>query len=377
MSVEDYPKDVNGTFCGHSIKDELKPLLLVYCTSGSVCSFFCAFAILVMIFCRFFSLLTHRLILYMLIGILFFSFIVTVQFLDLWLKFWEGNHSTECMIESYFVEYSVWVMLLSTLMVTLHLTVMVLFPSFYLSIGKLEPFYILFPWVFPILIAWIPFIHHDYGISGSWCWIRLYNNDCSLNKEGMIEMYALWYGELFVALILNNVALVVISITLCKRAYQNTMSLDYRKALKQTLPLLVYPITYQFFSWFAIANRLYQALNNGHYVKWLFYTHAFTGPSWGFLAPVFTLLYLLSLCKVVKENIKKWYCLKCCFKPKKTRRVVFDTSKNEEDKVADRLIDPSDHLTTYGTTITHPTSAHLRGESEIEKEYENDNNSNS
>uniref|UniRef100_A0A1X7TH39 G-protein coupled receptors family 2 profile 2 domain-containing protein n=1 Tax=Amphimedon queenslandica TaxID=400682 RepID=A0A1X7TH39_AMPQE len=240
MSLEDYPKDENSTFCGHSINDELKPLLLVFCTSGSVCSFFCALAILVMIF-------------------------FAVQFLDLWFKFWEGNHSTKCVIQSYLAEYSLWVMLLSTLMVTLHLTVMVLFPSFYLSIGKLEPFYILFPWAFPILIAWIPFIHHDYGISGSWCWIRLYNNDCSLNKEGMIEMYALWYGELFVTLILNNVALVIISITLCKRAYQKTMSLDYRKALKQTLPLLIYPITYQFFSWFAIANRLYQALNNGHY----------------------------------------------------------------------------------------------------------------
>uniref|UniRef100_A0A1X7ULH1 G-protein coupled receptors family 2 profile 2 domain-containing protein n=1 Tax=Amphimedon queenslandica TaxID=400682 RepID=A0A1X7ULH1_AMPQE len=343
MSLEDYPKDENGTFCGHSINDELKPILLVYCTSGSVCSFFCAFAILLMILCRFFSLLTHRLILYMLLGILFFSSVVAVQFINLWLKFWDGNNLTECVIESYLVD-----------------------------IGKLEPFYILFPWAFPFLIAWIPFIHHDYGISGSWCWIRLYNNDCSLNKEGMIEMYTLWYGELFFALILNNIALVIISITLCKRAYQKTMSLDYRKALKQTLPLLIYPITYQFFSWFAIANRLYQALNNGHYVKWLFYTHALGGPCGRLLAPAFTILYLFLLCRIVKVNIKKWHCLKCCFKPKKTRQVVINTSKIEEDKVTDRLIDPSNHLTMYGTTITCPTSAHLRGESEIEKEYEND-----
>ena len=229
MSLVDGPKDdtyFNGTYCGHSIKDELKPLLLISCISGSVCSFFCAFAILTMIFCRLFTLLTHRLIIYMLGGILFFSSIVAIHFLDFLYKFWQGKHNTECIIESYFAEYSLWVMLLATLMLTLHLTVMVVFPSFFLNITKLEPFYILFPWIFPLLIAWIPFIHSNYGVSGPWCWIRLYNKNCTLNIEGLIEMYGLWYGEFFIGLILNNIALVTISVILCKHFCYSLVTLS-------------------------------------------------------------------------------------------------------------------------------------------------------
>lgn len=353
----------NGTYCNISIKDELEPLLLIFCSSGAACSFLCAFAIIVMIFCRLFTLLTHRLIIYMLSAIFSFSFVAAVQILNLWLGIWKGEHSTVCVIESYFMEYVSWVTLLSVLMVTLHLTLMVLFPSFYLSMGRLEPFYFLFPWLFPFLIAWIPFVYHNYGISGSWCWIRLYNNDCLPNMEGEIEMYAVWYGELFVGLILNNIALVIICITLCKRAYKNTTSLDYRKALKQTLPLMVYPITYQFFSWFAIANRLYQLVYRGEKINWLFYAHAVFGASGGFLAPIFTLLYLLSLRKIIKENIKKWCCFKFCFSSN------IEHNNEEDPTVTDSLINHSDRFAQYGITVSSTDSSMPR-ESQVEKNYE-------
>lgn len=169
--------------------------------------FLCFLTIILMIFCRLFTLLTHRLIIYMLLGISCFSFIVAAQCMNYWLNIWKGEHAVVCIVESYFTEYASWVVLLSVLMVTLPLTVMALFPKFHIKIGRLEPFYILFPWLFPLLIAWIPFLGKNYGISGSWCWIKLYNNDCSLSKNGIIEMYAVWYGELFFGLILNNIAL--------------------------------------------------------------------------------------------------------------------------------------------------------------------------
>ena len=366
--MEDDPEGsdlyINGNYCNHSIKDDFVPLLLVYCSSGLICSFFCAFAILAMIFCRLFTLLTHRLMINMLGGLLFFSIVAAIQFLNLWLNIWEGKHTTWCVIESFLFQYSIWVMLLSILMVTLHLTVMVLFPSCYLDITKLEPFYALFPWIFPLLIAWIPFIHGNYGIAGPICWIRQYNNDCTLNKEGVILMFALWFGEEFIALILNNIALVTISVILCKRAYQKTMSQDYWKALKQTLPLLVYPIMVQFLGWFAIADRLYQRLHKGQYVRWLFFAHA----SWGFTAPVFILVYFLLFHKTIKENIKKWRCLKCCFRSKRDKHVILK-NVNEDPRVLAQLFDSAD-LTQYGTTITCPTATHLPRESEVEKEYE-------
>ena len=367
--MEDDPKGsdlyINGTYCNHSIKDDFVPLLLVYCSSGLICSFFCAFAILAMIFCRLFTLLTHRLMINMLGGLLVFSIAAAIQFLNLRLNIWEGKHTTWCVIESFLLQYSLWVMLLSVLIVTLHLTVMVLFPSCYLKIKKLWPFYALFPWIFPLLIAWIPFIHGNYGISGPMCWIRAYNDDCTLNIEGVVVAFALWFGEEFIALILNNIALVTISVILCKRAYQKTMSQDYWKALKQTLPLLVYPIMLEGFSCFAIASVLYQSIHKGRNVRWLSFAHA----SWGFTAPVFILVHFLLLHKTIKENIKKWRCLKCCFHSKRDKHHVILKNESEDSRVIAQFVDPAD-LTLYGTTITCPTATHLPRESEVEKEYE-------
>ena len=358
--------DDNLTYCNVSISKELRPILILCCTNGSVCAFLCAVAIAAMIFFRLFTLLTHRLILYMLVAIMFFSLSVAIQFLALWHDYWlNGEYVDDCITEGFFMMYLAWVMLLATLMVTLHLTSMVLLPSLFQKLAKMEPFYLLFPWIFPLFVVWIPFVHNNYGISGSWCWIRLYNKDCSHNKEGAIEVYAVWYGELIVGLVLNNIALLVIAVTLCKRAYKNTTSLDYRKALKQTLPLVAYPITYQFLSFFAIANRMYQAAHKGHYVKWMFYAHAGTAP-WGWFAPLFTFIYLLSLCKVIRENLRKWRCLKCCFK----KRRVMEQKKDKVEETS-QLIDPSDHLTHYGVTVTCPTTAVFPGETEVDEEFEN------
>ena len=357
-----------ATYCNISIAKELKPILILDSTNGSVCAFFCAVAIAAMVFFRLFTLLTHRLILYMLVAILSYSLSAAAKLVGLWLNFWlEERYNDVCITLGFFTMYLAWAMLLSTLMVTLHLTSMVLMPSYYQSLSKMEPFYLLFPWICPLFVVWIPFLHNNYGISGSWCWIRLLNENCSQNKEGEIEVYALWYGELIFGLVLNNIALVIIALTLCKRAYKNTTSLDYRKALKQTLPLIAYPITYQFLSFFAILNRMYQVVHKGHSLKWMSYAHAATAP-WGWFAPFFTFVYLLSLCKIIKENLRKWHCLRCCFRKKKKHVVIID-EKKASDEIS-QLLDNSDHLTSYGVTISCPTNAVIKRESEVEKEYD-------
>ena len=368
--MEDNTTDQDDTYCNISISKELKPILVLASTNGSVCAFLCALAIAAMVFFRLFTLLTHRLILYMLVAILSFSLSVAVEFVGLWLDYWEEERFIDgCITEGFVMMYLAWVMLLSTLMVTLHLTGMVLLPSYYRSLSKMEPFYLLFPWICPLFVVWIPFLHNNYGISGSWCWIRLFNKDCSHDKMGAIEVYALWYGELIFGLALNNIALVIIALTLCKRAYRNTTSLDYRKALKQTLPLVAYPITYQLLSFFAILNRMYQVAHNGHSLKWMFYAHAATAP-WGFFAPLFTFVYLLSLHRIIRENLRKWHCLRCCFGKKKKKRVVIIEEKR--DKETSQLLDPADHLTNYGITVSSPTTANFRSEGEVEEEYETD-----
>lgn len=358
-------------FCNMSIKQELLPILIVGCTGASVCAILCIIAILGMISFKLYKLLTHRLILYFLIAILVASTVDIIQLFGLWRNYWRGEHMEECIISGFLMQYTVWIMFLATLMMTLHLTSMVLFPILYVKVAKLEVFYLLFPWIFPLFIAWIPFLHSNYGVSGPWCWIKLYNDNCTPNTEGMIEMYALWYGELVIGLILNNIGLLVIATTLCKRACcaSNEMLSDYRKALKQTLPLVAYPIVFQILTTFVIANRLYQIINKGHSIKWMFYAHAAASPAGSSaVAPAFTLVYLVTLHKVIRENIKKYK--NCCLRKKKMKRnlrVSTGDHNSKEERV--RLVDSHDCLTCYGQTDTCLTSAHIRRESEVDEEY--------
>ena len=334
-----------------------------FSSTGAVSALMCILAIaLIVIFCMY-KLLTNRTILYLLVAILSFCLATLIQMSALWQNYWKGENNQSCVAEGFFVEYSVWVTLLSTLMVTLHLTNMVLFAKYYKSMTKLEPFYLLFPWIFPAIIAWIPFVHNNYGVSGPWCWIKLYNDDCSWNKEGMIEVYTMWYGELFLGLILNNIALTVILVTLCKRSCYNNTSLDYRKALKQTLPLIGFPVMYQVLSWIALANRIYQASISGKYMKWMFFGHAVTAASWGFFAGLFAIVYLIILSEF-RYNVMKFtrvFC-KCCVKRKKK---VINTDITEYEPLIGE-----DHFTQYGITVTDPTSYPFVSESRVEREYD-------
>ena len=356
----------SDVFCNHSIKNDFLPVLLTFSSTGVVSTLMCIIAIVLIVLFRMYKLLTNRIILYLLVAVLSFCLATLIQISALWQNYWKGEDYQWCVAEGFFVEYSVWVMLLSTLVVTLHLTNMVLFAKYYESMTKLEPFYLIFPWIFPAIIAWIPFVHNNYGVSGPWCWIRLYNEDCSWNKEGMIEVYAIWYGELFLGLILNNIALGVVVVTLCKRSCYNNTSLNYRKALKQTLPLIGFPVMYQVLSWIALANRIYQASISGKYMKWMFFSHAITSASWPFFAGLFTIVYLIALSEF-RNNVMKFIqdFRKCCVKRKK-KVVNYDVTEHE------RLIsvDSEDHFTRYGITVTAPTSYPFVSESHVERDYD-------
>ena len=357
-------------FCNHSIKIDFFPVLIACGSTAAVSAFVCIFAIVLIVIFRMYKSLTNRIILYLLVAALSFSLANMFLILALWQNYWKREHYKWCVAEALINEYSDLVMLFSTLMVTVHLTIMVLFDRCYQNITKLEPFYLFFPWILPLIIAWIPLVHNNYGISGAWCFIRLYNDDCSWNKEGMIEVYATLYGELFLGLILNNIALAVVLVTLCKRSCYNNTSLDYRKALQQTLPLIGFPIIYQMLTWIALANRIYQSATSGKYVKWMFFSHAITAASWGFFAGIFTIVYLITLSEF-RNNVMKFvqvFC-KCCVKRKKK---VINTNVTEHEPLIG--VDSEDHFTQYGTTVTDPTSYPFVSESNVEREYDKEIN---
>ena len=338
------------TFCNDSIKleNDFRLVQIACCIIGAVSALMCILAIALIVILRLYKILTSRIILYLLVAVLFYC-LSTVFW---WHNYWKGEHYKLCVVDGFLNEYSGLVLLFSTLIVTLHLKIMVLCTSSYEKITKytcctctiLDAHYLFFSWILPLIIACIPFIHNNYGPLGPWCWIKLYNDNCSRNKKGMGMVYGTYYGELMLYLSLNNFFLFVVVVTLCKRSRSNTLPLGYRKALKQTLPLIIFPIIYQGLSLIGliIINRIYQSVKSGKYLKGLFFAHAVTASVWGFLAGLLVIIYLVTLSEFRNEVMK-------CMRIKKT--VVNPDVTEREAFIGEDLKDPS-----YGTMTTDPTN---------------------
>jgi len=77
---------------------------------------------------------------------------------------------------------------------------------------------------FLLCIFLIPFIHNNYGVAGVWCFIREVNDDCTSNRDGIIEIlnFALFYSPIVVSLILSVLAIVIMIVVMVRRAYVNS-----------------------------------------------------------------------------------------------------------------------------------------------------------
>ena len=106
------PEDI---FCNHSIKNDFLPVLIAFSSTGAVSALMCILAIALIVLFRMYKLLTNRIILYLLVAALSFCLATLIQMSALWQNYWKGENYQWCVAEGFFVEYSVWVMLLSTL----------------------------------------------------------------------------------------------------------------------------------------------------------------------------------------------------------------------------------------------------------------------
>uniref|UniRef100_A0A1X7SLC4 G-protein coupled receptors family 2 profile 2 domain-containing protein n=1 Tax=Amphimedon queenslandica TaxID=400682 RepID=A0A1X7SLC4_AMPQE len=124
----------------------------------------------------------------------------------------------------------------------------------------------------PLLFTWIPFVSINssgiiYGLAGAWCWIQNWQNDDASDNlpQGEYEQYFLLYGPALICLLLSGVAVVVIIITIIRRAYNccgyrdscsNWEQIESKNHLKLMLPLVSYPILSLLFYIPAFINRV-------------------------------------------------------------------------------------------------------------------------
>ena len=145
---------------------------------------------------------------------------------------------------------------------------------FYKNLKKLEWLYISSSVVIPLLLAIIPFTTKSYGVSGAWCYIRSWKDDCATEKDtaGIAEQFSLYFGPATFLLTLCIMAVFVMVVALAYRAHKSILDFGQEnvnqpligsnqtvEVLKQLLPLLVYPIIYFILFAFTLSNRLYMA----------------------------------------------------------------------------------------------------------------------
>ena len=93
--------------------------------------------------------------------------------------------------------------------------------------------------VIPVLFSWEPFLYHQYGLTGIWCWIK---ESCAGTKLGAFnQIVSLTQSILFSViglLLITNVVIIF-----CRRSASVTDRLlqHHRRAIKHVLPLSVYP----------------------------------------------------------------------------------------------------------------------------------------
>ena len=232
----------------------------------------CVLAGLVILCSKLYHTLTHRLYGYLTMANIVYSTVFTIQYFA---EDFDKNlvFQVPCVIAGFLMQYTGWVVLLLTTVITLHLFLIIVYNKNYTG-KKIEAVYVVFSVGFPLLFCWIPFINNTYGLSGDWCWIRWADFDkanitdsskCPLYLTGLIEKMVLWSGPMVLVVFVSSAAAVYMILVLIVRARErntyNDLGKQYRALLREALPFLTFPIAFYVICIFEISNHIYYALN--------------------------------------------------------------------------------------------------------------------
>ena len=238
-------------------------LLIIRGTTAGLACLTCFIALLLMACFQLFyntrksTMCTQRLIIYLTLSALFHSICLSLQPMSYNYKDEEAENSVflnvSCMATGFRLQYSSWVELLFTLVITVHLVLLPFKKEYKIKWKELG--YVLFPLILPLVFSWIPFLQKNYGMYGAWCWIQKDDLKCNIFLEGMIEQFALWHGPRFILL---SISLLLLAVFFCHlhRLHQES---EREAMLLQIIPLVIYSIVFQVLSWFGFVNDIYRA----------------------------------------------------------------------------------------------------------------------
>ena len=197
--------------------------------------------------CWLFYLKLHRQFIYRLASYQVMASLLHALLLVCQFTFLEYNDSKylSCVAVGYLFQTAAWIKTFFGCWITFHLFC---FAVLLKNMKKLEPLYVISSILVSIAISSVPLITKSYGPTGEWCWIQ--KKKCGINYlVGDVEQIAVWYGPLFVVLVLQCIAMLAMMVTVYCRAHrksdENVFGRDqHKKAFRQLLPLVAYPILF-------------------------------------------------------------------------------------------------------------------------------------
>ena len=263
----------------------------------------------------------HRLVSYQLIGASIFSTAIGSQLLLL--QYSPSDYPTLCVVEGFLLTYTTWLKLLFLACLMLHLFLCVC-----CSVERrkwLEVMFIVVPILAPLLVSFIPFIHHSYGIAGAWCWIKNWYNNCPADNYdwGIGFQYGVFYvpvlaGQLItIALLISVVSVIVTKLRMnnermnSERMNSERMNSERRPLLNQqrqikylyleVIPLVPYPIIFLCLLIPAFVNRIInQTSDTANYGA--FIASAISIPCWGLFSGITSLVHTIIVLVVRRRN---------------------------------------------------------------------------
>ena len=256
-------------------------------SSGLVSTLACIGVVILIFLLKKHYFFSQRLILYLSIASLLNSVSTALRYQRLG----ETIHGL-CVFTAFFDQTTSWSALIAISCITVNLLLLVVFRK---QTTKLEPFFFIMIFIFPLTFNWIPFVEDAYGVSGAWCWIRTKNEDCSVFLFGTYLSFILWWVPLYVILAVLIVIYIAIIYHMRKRrrtweGKYDPESAKLKKMMeKEVRPLLWYPLIYFVINIFPLINRIHDtATEDPALALWIL--HALFSPlKGGFIAVAFTL----------------------------------------------------------------------------------------
>lgn len=291
--------------CFQFTAKEIRDLTIAKVTVTLTAAFACVVAAAVFVALKEYRYFGNRLVLYLIIAGFFYSLATTLQVAPI-------HHNGDgvvvrdglnglCVVVGFIYQIAAWTFYNIVFWIISYLFVLAVF-KYKANSRKHEIIGLVISVVTPFMFNWIPFVHNMYGLAGAWCWIKLTKGNCSDDYVlGLVYQFLLFYGVHSIIIPCTFISLVVILVILCRqkrpRGGQHQSSVHFQ-AVKEAVPLLVYPTLFSIFLFIMTANRVYYAVavakhKDPYYPLWLAHCVADAGrgfiPSFAFLLQANTL----------------------------------------------------------------------------------------